>query len=104
MRTSRSRRHGALDHRQAEGQRLAGAGLRLAGHVAPFERVGDRHRLYRERFGDALLGEYVHKVVGDAEFRERLVYSVAVGLVAGGLLVINLDGGLVFVLLGTRPG
>ena len=50
-------RHGALEERDAEGQRLARSGLGLAAHVPPGQGVGHGHRLDGEGGGDPLGGE-----------------------------------------------
>ena len=55
------------EQRQAEGERLAGAGLAAAEHVPAGERVGDGGRLDRERRGDALPGQRADQLLGQAE-------------------------------------
>ena len=50
-------RFGVLDHRQPEGERLAGAGLGLAADIAAGEAVGDRELLDGEGLVDSLLGQ-----------------------------------------------
>ena len=60
----------AGDDREAEGERLARAGRRLAGDVAPGEGVGERRGLDGERRVDAAGGEIRHGVGRDAEIGE----------------------------------
>ena len=60
-----------VGHRNAEGERLAGAGRRLDEHVVPFEHVGHDHRLDRERRLDAALGQHIGHSLGYAEIGER---------------------------------
>ena len=69
----------SLEERQAEGERLAGAGLGLAAHVAPGERVGDRQALDGEGFDDALVGEDLDEAGGDAEGLEGEVVLLGGG-------------------------
>ena len=57
----------AGDHREAEGQRLAGAGPAASEHVAAGEGVGDRGGLDRERLGDAVAGQSLDEPLGQAE-------------------------------------
>ena len=61
--------HG-LQHRQAERERLAGAGAGLAAHVAAGERVGDGGLLNGERVVDALGREGVDELGPQAEISE----------------------------------
>ena len=56
-----------LEHRQAEGGGLAGAGLRLADDVVPGEQLGDRLLLDRRRVGVAELVEGVEDLLGQPE-------------------------------------
>ncbi len=58
-------------HRQAERQGLAGAGLRASEDVASGERIGHRARLDRERRLDAAGGERGDDRSGKAELGER---------------------------------
>ena len=60
-------RGGALDERQPEGERLAGARRRLGEDVESGERVGEDEVLDGEGFGDPLLGEHVGDRRADAE-------------------------------------
>ena len=53
-------------HRQAEGQGLAGAGLGLAADVPPGERLADGQFLDGERLGDALISQGVAEGLGYA--------------------------------------
>ena len=57
----------ALDHRDAERERLARAGRGAARDVAAGEGVGDGRGLDGERLGDAALVERVDEVGGNAE-------------------------------------
>ena len=66
----------ALEHRQAEGEGLARAGLGLAAHVAAGEGVGDREPLDGEGLGDALVGQDLHEAGGDAEVFEGEVVAL----------------------------
>ena len=66
----------ALEHRQAEGERLARPGLRLAADVASGEGVGDGQRLDREGGRDALVGERLAERLGHAEGLEGQVRRV----------------------------
>ena len=52
----------AYQQRQAERERLAGAGLAPAEHVPPGQRVRDRRGLDRERRGDLLLAQRAHEL------------------------------------------
>ena len=67
-------------HRQAEGERLAGAGLAAAEHVPAGERVRDGGGLDRERAGDLGPFQGAQQRPGHAELAERR----AGGLVEGG--------------------
>ena len=67
LRAARARLHRVDDEREAEGQRLARSGRRLAADVPAREGGGDRLRLNREGFGDALAGEAVAVRRGDAK-------------------------------------
>src|SRR6478672_11729173 len=77
------------DERQAERERLAGAGLATAEHVAPREGVGDGRGLDGEGRGDALAGEALDDPLGQAEGGEAVVGRYVDGTVgdvgAGGL-------------------
>ncbi len=59
-----------LEHRQAERERLAGAGARLAAHVVAGEGVGDGGLLDGEGFVDALGREGVDELGPQAEITE----------------------------------
>jgi len=59
-----------LDHRQAEGQGLARAGLRSAGYVRAGQAVGDCQGLDAERRDDAIFGQDVYEVLIDSEVEE----------------------------------
>src|SRR6478672_8717514 len=61
------------DERQAERERLAGAGLATAEDVAPREGVGDGRGLDGEGRGDALAGEALDDPLGQAEGGEAVV-------------------------------
>jgi hypothetical protein len=61
----------SLQHRQAERERLARAGLRLAAHVAAGECVFDGGLLDGEGLADALGREGIDEFGAQAEFRER---------------------------------
>ena len=63
----------AGDGREAEGQRLAGAGPAASEHVAAGEAVGDRGGLDREGLGDAVAGQSLDEPLGQAECGERVV-------------------------------
>ena len=63
----------AGDGREAEGQRLAGAGPAASEHVAAGEAVGDRGGLDRERLGDAVASQSLDEPLGQAECGERVV-------------------------------
>ena len=56
-----------LQHRQAEGGGLAGAGLRLTDDVVSGEQLGDRLLLDRRRVGIAERVERVEDLIGQAE-------------------------------------
>jgi hypothetical protein len=78
-RRSEDQRRGALgrgietvDQRDAEGERLAGAGGRLGEHVATVEQVREDERLDRERIGDAAAAEGSHHGLRHAEIGEGL--------------------------------
>ena len=64
-------RREAGDQRDAEGQRLAGAGGGAAGDVAPGEGVGDDGGLDGERFDDPGRVQASGQIVGHAERAER---------------------------------
>src|SRR5262245_33736569 len=59
-----------LQHRKAERERLARAGLGLAARVASGERVGNRRGLNGKGFVDALGREGVDELGPEAEFAE----------------------------------
>ena len=59
-----------FEHGEAEGERLAGAGLGLAAHVAAGQRVRDGEALDGERLHDALVSQDLHEAGGDAEVFE----------------------------------
>jgi hypothetical protein len=61
-----------VDHRHAEGERLAGTGRGLREHVATGEHVSDDELLDREGLGDAALGERAANSARYAEVGERL--------------------------------
>ena len=61
------RLHGADDERDAEGERLARAGGRLAADVPARQGGRNRLRLNSERFGDALAREALVVRRGDAK-------------------------------------
>ena len=65
------RRDHPLQHRDAEAQRLAGAGLGLADDVVAVQRDRQRHRLDRERRGDVHPGQRLDDVGADAVLAER---------------------------------
>src|SRR6478735_4929017 len=77
------------DERQAERERLAGAGLATAEDVAPRQGVGDGRGLDGEGRGDALAGEALDDPLGQAEGSEAVVGRDVDGTVgdvgAGGL-------------------
>src|SRR6476469_9329051 len=77
------------DERQAERERLAGAGLATAEHIAPRQGVGDGRGLDGEGRGDALAGEALDDPLGQAEGSEAVVGRDVDGTVgdvgAGGL-------------------
>jgi hypothetical protein len=60
----------AVDQRDAEGERLAGAGGRLGEHVAAGEHVGDDELLDGERGVRAALFERIGDRTGNAEIGE----------------------------------
>jgi hypothetical protein len=76
----------ALQHGDAEGQRLAGAGARLPDHVGARQRDRDGHGLDRERVDDAHLLEGLDDQALHAEVGEGLLGGVGgrVGLLRGG--------------------
>ena len=59
-------------HRQPEGERLAGAGGSGGDDVVTFEEVGDGGRLDGRGLGDLGGGEGLHEVFGHAKGRERI--------------------------------
>ena len=59
-----------LEHREPEGEGLAGARLRLPADVTTGKDVRDGHLLDRERRGDAPFGECMAQVLGHAELFE----------------------------------
>jgi hypothetical protein len=61
----------ALEDREDERERLAGAGGRLGEDVVAGQRVGDDERLDREGFGDAAAGEGARSGRRHAEIGER---------------------------------
>jgi hypothetical protein len=61
----------ALDHWDAEGKRLAGAGWRLHEQVVTGERIAHDQLLYGEGGGDVATRKRAHHRVGDAEIGER---------------------------------
>ena len=61
-----------LHDRDAEGERLAGPGLGLAGDVPSVERIGNGERLDGKGRVDLVLGQSFSDVVGDAEVEEGL--------------------------------
>ena len=65
-------RGGALDERQPEGERLAGAGRRLGQDVESGERVREDEVLDGEGLGDPLLGEHIGDRRADAELLKGL--------------------------------
>ena len=69
-------------HRQREGERLAGAGLRAGQHVPSGERIGEDRGLDLEGALEPLLGEDVEQLVGQRHLVEPLR---AVGRAATGL-------------------
>ena len=70
QRPARVRAAEPRDHRDAEGQRLARAGVGLARHVSAGHPVGDGHGLDRERGFDAPGVQRADDVVGHAEIGE----------------------------------
>ncbi len=75
----------ASEHRQQEGERLAGPGAPPAQHVAPRDGVGERRGLDRERTGDALGLEDLHHAVVHSEVGERRHLHLDAVVGAGGL-------------------
>ncbi len=63
----------AVEQRDAEAQRLAGARLGLADDVVAGQRDGERHRLDGERLRDAGVGERLDDLRPDVEVGERRV-------------------------------
>ena len=61
----------SLEQRKAERERLPRAGLGLAAEVAAGQGIGDRERLDREGFGDAVARERVDEIGSNAECFER---------------------------------
>ena len=59
--------------RQAEGERLAGAGLAAAEDVLAGQRVRDGRGLDRERRGDAVTGQALDELLGQAQGGEAVV-------------------------------
>ena len=76
-----------MQHRQPEGERLAGTGLGLAADVVTGERIGDRGPLNRERLVDALGCEGLDELGAQAELAEGCHLGkfscVALGFVIG---------------------
>ena len=66
-----SRRGEPGQHRQAEGEGLARAGLRAAEDVTAGEGVGDRAGLDGERRVQPAPGQDRHQAIGEPERRER---------------------------------
>ncbi len=75
----------AGEHRQAEGERLAGAGAAATEEVVAGEGVGDRLDLDRERRGDAGAGERRDERGRQPEVAERDGVPGVVGGVRGGV-------------------
>ena len=84
----------ALQQRQAEGQRLAGAGTRLADHVGSGQGHGDGHLLHREGDGDAPCGQRGDEAGHHAEVGERLDRDLGAGSLGVGGLGLGGVGGL----------
>jgi hypothetical protein len=70
VRPALARGGGQLDDRQAKREGLAGPGLRFAADIAAGERIGNRHRLDRERSGDAELIERIDDLRYEAQIGE----------------------------------
>ena len=86
----------AGQRREAEAERLAGAGTAAAEDVLAGERVGDGGGLDGERGGDAVLCELAHDGLGETEGAERdllgLLLRHARGVEKEKLVVLGQDG------------
>ena len=71
--------HDALQERDAEAERLAGAGLGLADDVVAAQGHRQRHRLDWERVGDPVIGQGGDDVGVDREIAEGLLCGVGQG-------------------------
>ena len=83
-----ARRDDPVQDRDAEAERLAGAGLGLPDDVVPGQRDREGHRLDRERAGDVVLGERLDDVRVDREVGEGCGggrFDDGLGQVCGGV-------------------